>query len=459
MRLVSKERNAVVKRRFAHRIALLFPSTYEASISSLGYQLIYYYLNSFEDVFAERVLSSDKELRSIETGTPLKKFDLILATAHYELDYIEIVKALVRAGIPPLSEERGSLPLILGGPSITAWPFPMSRIADAEFLGEFEASGEEFVDALQHLDSGKKDFIDALGSVRGFWLPNSERREIVRVRDLDSSFHPILQIQNEEVEPVWGRSLMVEVSRGCSEGCLFCLEAAVAGVRRERSFDALTRIIERGLEANMLSKVTFFSLSFFSSSLGDRLLRFLSERGIEGSIPSVRAETITEERAELIKNIGQRTVAIAPETGREELRFSIGKRMRDEEIFRAASALFKKGISVKLYYMFGLPNETKEDLDAIVQQVREIKKLSEGKAKLKISANPFIPKPLTAMWKHDMLPLRDLKEREKYLRNSLRGIAEVEVYEPKLARKQYEINIKREDASRMIIEEALRKMD
>lgn len=460
MRPLYSEKNVVLKKRFSHRIALLFPSTYQASISSLGYQLLYYYLNNFEDVFAERVIAKDKDLLSIETRTPLKKFDLILATAHYELDYISLVRAILKAGLHPISEERKGPPLLIGGPSITAWPYPMSKIVDAAFLGEFEAIGEQFVNSLSHLDrNNKQSFIDAISSINGFWLPGNTRREIVRVKDLDRSFHPIFQIQSENVEPVWGKSFMVESSRGCNWGCLFCLEAAVSGMRRERSFEVLKSLIERGIEVNEVNKVTFFSLSFFDSSVGEKILQFLVETGLKGSVPSIRIETLNNERTELIKKIGQKTVALAPETGKEELRFRIGKKIEDEKVLETVSLLARHGLSVKLYYMFGLPNETKEDLDAIAQQVREVRKLFSLREKVKISANPFIPKPLTAMWKHEMLPLDELKIRAKYLRNLISKVAELEIYDPRLARKQYEININGEEAYKMIIKEAEKSIE
>jgi len=217
-------------------------------------------------------------------------------------------------------------------------------------------------------------------------------------------------------------------------------------------------MIEEGLEENGVSKVTFFSLSFFDSSAGDELLNAIIDMGIEGSIPSVRADAINEERARMIREIGQKTVAIAPETGKEGLRERIGKRISDERILEAARALAKYGLSVKLYYMFGLPGEEKDDLDAIASQVAEIKSIMGKKGKVKVSANPFIPKPLTPMWKQGMMPLDELRRRAKYIKDKLRGIAEVEIYDPRIAWKQYEININGEDAYKLIIEGALKKV-
>jgi len=94
-------------------IALAYPSTYVAGMSSLIVHLLYFLLNGYDEVIAERVFHSYPEeisapkLRSLEWSRKLKDFNTVLFSVHYELDYANIVEMLYEAGIPVFSKSRG----------------------------------------------------------------------------------------------------------------------------------------------------------------------------------------------------------------------------------------------------------------------------------------------------------------------------------------------------------------
>ena len=69
---------------------------------------------------------------------------------------------------------------------------------------------------------------------------------------------------------------------------------------------------------------------------------------------------------QLLRQSGERSITIAPETGSDRLRRVINKTVTNDEILAATELIFANGIdNLKLYYMIGLPTETDDDLVAI----------------------------------------------------------------------------------------------
>src|SRR5205823_10789824 len=127
---------------------------------------------------------------------------------------------------------------------------------------------------------------------------------------------------------------------------------------------------------------------------------------------SLRLDDLTEPIVRALRESGERTITIAPETGSDRLRRVINKTITNDEILDRAELIFANGIeNLKLYYMIGLPTETDEDLVAIrdlTLQIRE-RMLRYARSKGQIgrivgSVNPLIPKPGTA---YQWLPMAD----------------------------------------------------
>jgi len=144
----------------------------------------------------------------------------------------------------------------------------------------------------------------------------------------------------------------------------------------------------------------------------DRILDGLAEMGYSITPASLRLDDLTENIVRKLRQSGEKTLTIAPETGSDRLRRVINKTVTNDEILDRAELIFANGIeNLKLYYMIGLPTETDEDLLAIrdlTLQMREIMlKHARGKGQVgRIigSVNPLIPKPSTA---YQWLPMED----------------------------------------------------
>ncbi|WP_048191531.1 B12-binding domain-containing radical SAM protein [Pyrolobus fumarii] len=413
----------VKKCRDCLRVALLYPSIYQVAVASLAYQLIYYMLNSMEHVVAERfVLPSLDELstplRSLETGALLKHFDVIIIPVSYELDLMYAVHALHVSGVEPYAEKRRHPVIVVGGPVPSMNPAPFYPLADVIVIGEAEPTLPLLVETLY------TDGVDALKASEGFLtrytVEAGEKSRRVYVEDLDSTFHPILQFRIPGSGEPWGEALLVEISRGCRWMCRFCMEAFFTLPWRIRSFTKIREIIEEGVEVNKVSKVAFYSLSFFDHPDADRLLEYLAENKLEVSIGSLRADTLNRDRLEMLARLGQRTVTIAPETFSPRLSCAINKvigRSTVEELVLEARRL---GLHPKLYLMLGLPGEQDEDVKHAAEILSRLWRLSGGS--MRVTVNPLVPKPWTPLQWHPFIDEKRYEARARLLRRAARNV-------------------------------------
>ena len=146
----------------------------------------------------------------------------------------------------------------------------------------------------------------------------------------------------------------------------------------------------------------------------ERILAGLAEMGYSISPASLRMDDLTPSIVTRLRESGERSLTIAPETGCDRLRRVINKTATNDEILERADVIFASGIeNLKLYYMIGLPTETDEDLDSIrtlTMAMRE-RMLVHGRARGRLgrivgSVNPLIPKPGTA---YQWLPMEAIR--------------------------------------------------
>ncbi len=419
MRRVAYRKNAV-------KVALLYPSTYAVAMSSAVFHMLYFKLQD-AGFYVER-FTADRGPRGVEDGTPLREFDYVVATVHYELDYVNIVKMFLKAGIPTRAPLRGKPRLVLGGPPVTANPEPMAEFADAIVLGELEPNWELLV---EYMATGEE--------VEGLYYPRRGPYpvEIRHASDLTWLDHRRIP------EPEAAFSISVELARGCPYSCLFCMESYISKPYRPRDWGAVLREAAE-LYGKYGVRPALISLTANAHTHFKDLLREAAERGIPLSLPSLRAELLDDESLKLIAEVGQRTVTIAPETS-ERLRKALGKDIGDEDVLRVARKAAELGLKIKLYMMVGVPCERRDDVEAARRLVAEVKKTG---ATLYLSVNPLVPKPQTPLQYHPMAHLDYLKRAIEEMGRAPHD--QFSYYDPLLAAAQAAIALGGRGAARLI---------
>ncbi len=417
-------------RKWRRSIALVFPSTYEASITNLFTHIAYYSLYRSGDTLVDR-FTLDNPTAGLQTGLPLSSFDVALVSISYEIDMLNFIRMLIANDINPLKEHRRGGPVIIaGGPPVIANPYPLADVVDAVYVGEGELILDlinDIADERRKTGKSRSRPCSYLSEENSFFTGDPE--EGVRksyVSDLDMAFFPTFQIRAEGVEPVYGEGYYIEVSRGCRWLCTFCLEAHVFHPPRHRSLNRLRELIIEGTENLGVRRVVLYSLSFFDHPEADSLLKWLLNQDLSFSLPSLRFDTLTKSRVGLIREGGQRTLTIAPETVDPELSCSIGKCFKPWLIKELVQEAISLDMNIKLYFMIGFPGEDESVGGGIAEFIKDLITSFKFRRKeqLRITLNPLIPKPKTPM---QYFPLIEQKRYVKVVKELRRELARLGV--------------------------------
>lgn len=444
--------------------SLCFPDVYEIGTSHFGMQILYHLLNSMDNVMAERVfapaLDMERELRkrdvslfSLETGKPLKDFDVIGFSLLYELNYTNILAMLDLSKIPFYAEQRDdSYPIIIAGGPCMFNPEPVADFFDAVVIGDAETVIVQMAKVLLEArqDRQKKDkkaVLKAWSEIQGIYVPGGYTpyydeqgfQRLVAKEDMPDTILraviPSLQKADFPDAPVlpFGKPvhdrLRLEVARGCSRGCRFCQAGMIYRPVRERTVDDILTLAETALRTTGYTDLSLLSLSTGDYSgltcLIEQLVLKYGPKHIAVSVPSFRAGSVDQNAMELIKKVRKTGFTIAPEAGSQRLRDVINKNITEEEIQRTVNDAFGLGWNlIKLYFMIGLPTETEQDVEEIIALVRRLSKAGinqKGKQKLHVSVATFIPKAQTPFQWEKQLSLERARETIMYLKQKLSG--------------------------------------
>jgi radical SAM superfamily enzyme YgiQ (UPF0313 family) len=445
------------------RVALVFPNTYFVGMSNLGFQTVYRLFNAHEGIVCERVFLPPKQelaaqvksgvpLLSLESQTPVSEFDIVAFSVSFEWDYTNVLTILRMAGIPLRAEARTEHdPLVMIGGAVTfVNPEPLALFADVIAAGEGEVLIPELLAAF-NTASDREELLRKLAQARGFYVPSFYDVEYVdgairafvpregtgapavvkkaALKTTDAVDPPATTIFTPDTE--FGSRFLVEVVRGCANLCRFCW--AGYNYLPVRAFPK-ERILELAERAKAYSsRAGLVSIALCDHPDIEEILTRLAGMGYSISPASLRLDDLTPTIVRLLRESGERSLTIAPETGSDRLRRVINKTVTNDEILAAAETIFGQGMeSLKLYYMIGLPTETDEDLVAIrdlTLQLREIM-LAHARPRGRVgtivgSVNPLVPKPGTAYQRLPMEDTASIQRKMKLMRSLMSGIDNV----------------------------------
>jgi radical SAM family uncharacterized protein/radical SAM-linked protein len=445
-RYIGNEINCIKKEGIV-KVALCFPDTYEIGMSHIGLKILYHIINNLPDTSAERVYAPwvDYEsylrehhlpLTSQEFSRPLKEFDILGFTLQYELSYTNILNMLDLGGIPIRSENRDdSHPLVIAGGPCAVNPLPLAPFMDAFVIGDGEEVIQEILSAVRDQGSevgDKTEVLRTLSQIEGVYVPvlhDSSRQKIHRrfMENLDEALYPDKPIV-PYMQAVHDR-IAIEIARGCTRGCRFCQAGMTYRPLRERSVKTVLSLAKKSLASTGYEEVSFTSLSAGDYSCLLPLLKGFNNMcaGTHTSIslPSLRVGSIDSEVLKEIKTIRKTGFTIAPEAGTKRLRDVINKDITDEEFDETLRKLFQEGWKkVKLYFMVGLPTETRADIEGLIKmalRARQIgKRITGRQVDVNAGISAFVPKPHTPFQWEGQNDMSLLREKQDHIKQAFR---------------------------------------
>jgi radical SAM family uncharacterized protein len=463
---VGGELNSVVKDHRAARgtVCLAFPDTYALGMSHHGLQVLYSLMNA-SDWACERVFTPlpDFEaalrnhalpLYSLETFTPLNRFDVLGFSLQYEICSTNILTMLDLGGIALLAEDRGpdDTLIIAGGPGAQN-PEPLAPFIDLFVIGDGEPSLPVVCDLWKSMSRTGLSRDEKLARIAAgvdwayvprFYTPiyrdDGTILEIRRSRDdVPEAIKPCV-IRDLDAIPLPAKPIVpfvetthdriaIEIMRGCPWMCRFCQSTVIKRPLRHRTVETIVAAALASYQATGYDEISLLSLSTSDYPEFEELVTRMSEvftpLGVTISLPSLRITEMLKKIPALLAEGKRSGLTLAPEVARDDMREQIRKPINNQDLYDGCAEAFRRGWrKVKLYFMCGLPGERRVDLDGIVEMAQTIARIGKdvtGRyADVTASVSNFVPKPHTPYQWNGMATREYFHWAHRYLRSQVK---------------------------------------
>lgn len=300
------------------------------------------------------------------------------------------------------------LPTIIGGVHITELPDTLPKSFDIGVIGEGEETMLELMQMYEKYEEFQKKL---LKKVKGVVFHNNGKKYITQQRPfiepLDKIPYPARDLLKMKFYLKPGRTVPNKISvgttmmtsRGCPYNCRFC--ASPNFWRRKTRFHSAEYVVN---EIELLSekyKVETIRIwdDLFTTNLKrlKKIINLIRSAGLNEKIDFYcygRANVMTKEICDLLKQMNVRYISFGLESGSEKiLRYLKRKTVTAEQNRRAIELCKKCGFIVDGTFIFGTPGETKEDMQKSFELIKN------GSLD-RVGAFPLTPYPGTEFWEY-----------------------------------------------------------
>ncbi len=408
-------------------VALVYPSPYRVAMSSLGYQTIYRTINSIDGMAAHRAFLPDDVETWRQSGTPLLTYERMRPVANYgviafsvayETELAGVIHSLELSGIPPLASDRTSRhPIVFaGGPLTFSNPLPLAPFVDAIVMGEADQSIQPVLrmifdsvskeSALRNLATHPHVFVPAL---HGDILPPIDKADDARLPAFSQIMTPHTELRN---------MFLVEPERGCHRGCSYCVmrRSTNDGMRLVKKERVLSLVPDDAKRVGLVGAATTDHPKI------TEIVHALVDTGREVGLSSLRADRLNDDLMAALRRGGHRTLTTASDGASQRMREAIHRHTSEEQLRQAALLARRHGMKrLKLYLMVGLPGETNDDIDEMVELGKELSSLIP----LSLGVAPFVAKRNTPLDGEPFAGINLVDARLRRLRRGVRGRVDV----------------------------------
>lgn len=404
-------------------VLMAFPGIYSFGMASLGFLNVFKMIDTIDGVYAERLFTDSKT-----TVVHSKDVDVIGFSMSFELDFLSVFKILEKFNIPFKSEDRDeNAPIVYGGgPVLSSNPEPYAEFFDLISLGDGCGAVQSIFEFIRdNKDLPKKELLRQLDEKFEFVYVPSLKTEKTQVRCNKVPLENCLATTILSGESFFSNTYIVEIERGCPKKCKFCQTSYINHPVRFIDYEKIISSLDFGLKHT--NKIALLGAAICAHPRIDDICDYIIKRveggeNIEMSVSSLRADCVSAKTVEALVKCGQKSATIAVEAGSERLRKYINKDLTNDDIFKAIDTITQNGINnIKVYMMIGLPTETKENIEAIVELGKEIKKRHKT-LDLTFSFSSFIPKAHTPFECEEHEDIKGLEKKYGYLQKELTKI-------------------------------------